>query len=106
MHAPPELVPELSKHRYQIINLWRPISHPADDFPLALCDYRTLNWDRDLIPTILKFETRDGETYRVRYSPEHRWKYVKGMTPEEAVLIKWCVPCNLFLFTVLTNGFD
>jgi hypothetical protein len=28
------------------------------------------------------------------------------MTPEEAVLIKWCVPCNLFLFTVLTNGFD
>ncbi|KAF8529789.1 hypothetical protein JB92DRAFT_3139375 [Gautieria morchelliformis] len=87
MHAP-ELATELLKHRYQIINLWRPISHPADDFPLALCDYRSINWDKDLVPSTLKFAKRDGETFSVKYNPEHKWKYVKGMRLEEGVLIK------------------
>jgi len=88
MHAP-DLAPELLRHRYQIINLWRPISHPAIDYPLALCDYRSISWDKDLVATTLKFATRDGETFSVKYSPEHKWKYLRGMTPEEAVLIKW-----------------
>jgi hypothetical protein len=88
MHAP-ELATELLKHRYQIINLWRPISHPADDFPLALCDYRSINWDTDLVPTTVKFPNRDGETFNVKYNQEHKWKYVRGMRPEEGVLIKW-----------------
>lgn len=89
-HAP-ELADELLKHRYQIINLWRPINNPAIEFPLALCDYRSVNWDRDLIPTTLKYPDRDGETFSVKYSPEHKWKYFRGMTTEEAVFIKWYV---------------
>ncbi|KAF8579164.1 hypothetical protein K439DRAFT_1648545 [Ramaria rubella] len=87
-HAPPELVPELLKHRYQIINLWRPIGRPAHDFPLALCDYRTVDWERDLVPTVLKYADRVGETFSVQYSPEHKWKYLRGMRPDEGVLIK------------------
>lgn len=80
MHAP-ELAPELSKLRYQIINLWRPISHPAVDYPLALCDYRSIDFNNDLVPTTLKFPERDGETFSVKYSPEHKWNYFRGLTP-------------------------
>ena len=87
-HLPAEDVPKLLAGRYQIINLWRPISHPAYDWPLALCDYRSI--DRtDLVPTTLRYPDREGETLSVRYNPNHKWKYVRGMEPGEFVLIKW-----------------
>lgn len=84
----PELADELLKHRYQIVNLWRPISHPAIESPLALCDYRSVDWDHDLVPTTLRYPDRDGETLSVTFNPAHKWKYLRGMTPDEAVLIK------------------
>ncbi|KAK1223275.1 hypothetical protein PQX77_013863 [Marasmius sp. AFHP31] len=79
---------ERLKHRFQIINLWRPISHPALDWPLAVCDFRSVNWEKDLFPADVKFPDRDGQTFVVKYNPEHKWKYVRGLTPEEIILIK------------------
>lgn len=90
-HLPVSDAPELLKHRFQIINLWRPINHPAWDWPLALCDYRSIDVERDLVPSTLKYPDHDGETLQVRYNPNHKWKYVKGMEPDEFVLIKWYV---------------
>ncbi len=87
----PDLAPELLKLRFQIINLWRPISHPAYEFPLALCDYRSVDAKRDLVPTILRYDDHDGETNSVKFDEGHKWKYVRGMRPDEVVLIKWCV---------------
>ncbi|KAK1227411.1 hypothetical protein PQX77_009596 [Marasmius sp. AFHP31] len=87
-HVPEEEAEELLKHRFQIINLWRPISHPALDWPLAVCDYQSVNWEKDLVPTDLKYADKDGETFTVKYNPEHKWKYVRGLTPEEIILIK------------------
>ncbi|QRV98405.1 hypothetical protein RhiJN_26424 [Ceratobasidium sp. AG-Ba] len=90
-HLPAEDVPDLLSKRYQIINLWRPIHNPAWQFPLALCDFRSVN-DKipggDFIPSTLKYVDRDGETLGVKYSDTHRWKYLGGMTPDEFVLIK------------------
>ncbi|GJJ15466.1 hypothetical protein Clacol_009744 [Clathrus columnatus] len=84
----PELAEELLKHRFQILNLWRPIGVPALDTPLAICDFRSINWDKDLVPTRLVYTDSVGETCSVAYNPTHKWRYVRGMTPEEAVLIK------------------
>jgi len=44
-HLPAEEVDELLEGRYQIINVWRPIAHPATDFPLAIIDWRTTSPD-------------------------------------------------------------
>ncbi|KLO11932.1 hypothetical protein SCHPADRAFT_891210 [Schizopora paradoxa] len=79
---------ELLKHRFQIINIWRPIGHPAFDHPLALCDFRTVNAKTDLVPGVLKFPDMERETFVVKHNPAHKWKYVRGMTPDEIVLIK------------------
>ncbi|KAJ3900480.1 hypothetical protein F5879DRAFT_972625 [Lentinula edodes] len=87
-HLPAFEAPQLLKKRFQIINLWRPISHPAYDWPLTLCDFRSMNREKDLVPIALIYPDREGETYGVKYSPEQKWKYLKGMTPEEIVLIK------------------
>jgi len=86
-HLPESDVPQLLSKRFQIINLWRPIGNPAIDAPLALCDYSSMS-KTDLVPTTLRYPDREGETYSVQFNPGHRWNYLKGMTPEEVVLIK------------------
>lgn len=43
----------------------------------------------------LRYPDRDGEVSAVKFSPEHRWKYIRGLTPEEGVLIKWWVSFSL-----------
>ncbi|KAI0372006.1 hypothetical protein BV20DRAFT_135666 [Pilatotrama ljubarskyi] len=87
-HLPADDVPKLLAGRFQIINLWRPIRHPAYDWPLALCDWRTVDPTTDLVPTALKYPDRDGQTFSVKYNPNHKFKYLRGMEPDELVLIK------------------
>jgi hypothetical protein len=89
-HLPAEEAEEFlaSGRRFQIINLWRPIRHPALDFPLALCDFRSITPSEDLFPHKIFFATYEGETLAVRHSERHKWKYLRGQTPEEFVLIK------------------
>jgi len=43
------------------------------------------------VPVILRYPDRDGETFGVCFNERHQWKYLRGMTPDEGVLIKWCV---------------
>ncbi|KAF9476255.1 hypothetical protein BDN70DRAFT_185671 [Pholiota conissans] len=87
-HLPADEVPGLLEKRFQIINLWRPIEVPALDWPLALCDYRSVNPTQDTFPVALIYPTHEGETLGVRPKKDHRWKYLHGMTPDEVVLIK------------------
>ncbi|KZP25387.1 hypothetical protein FIBSPDRAFT_855933, partial [Athelia psychrophila] len=87
-HLPPADADALLKRRFQIINLWRPISHAALDWPLALCDYRSVDVKKDLHPVALIYPDREGETFGVAYNPEHKWKYLRGMETDEVALIK------------------
>ncbi|KAJ3518940.1 hypothetical protein NMY22_g13432 [Coprinellus aureogranulatus] len=87
-HLPASDAPALLEKRFQIINLWRPINVPALEWPLGLCDYRSVNPEKDALPVALVYPDREGETYGITYNPNHKWKYLRGMTPEEVVLIK------------------
>jgi hypothetical protein len=87
-HLSPTEAPSFLRRRFQIINLWRPISHAAVDWPLAVCDFRSVDFEKDLVPVALIYPDREGETFGVKYNPNHQWKYLKGMTPEEYILIK------------------
>ncbi|KAF9559984.1 hypothetical protein CPC08DRAFT_637173 [Agrocybe pediades] len=87
-HLPAEEVPELLKKRFQIINLWRPINLPALDWPLGLCDYRSVSPAEDTVPVALLYDDHEGETLSVKYNPAHKWYYMYNMTPEEVVIIK------------------
>ena len=88
-HLPPSDAPSLLEHRFQIINLWRPISHSALDWPLGLCDFRSVDTKDDVFPIALVYPDREGEILGVKYNPNHNWKYLHGMKPDEIVLIKW-----------------
>jgi len=89
-HLPASDVPKLLEHRFQIINLWRPIANPAVDWPLALCDHRSVDLKKDTFPVARISAESTGETMGIKYNENHKWKYLHGMTPEEIVLIKCC----------------
>src|SRR5215472_18472132 len=78
---------ELLKHRFGIINVWRPIRGPVQDSPLALCDAQSFT-DDDLIASDLVYAHVRGETSRVEYNPAHRWYYFSEMRPDEVLLIR------------------
>ncbi|HKU95016.1 MAG TPA: CmcJ/NvfI family oxidoreductase [Vineibacter sp.] len=78
---------ELLKHRFGIVNVWRPIRGPVLDSPLALCDARTFT-DDDLIASDLVYPHVRGETSSVAYNPSHRWYYFSQMQTDEALLIR------------------
>ena len=83
----PDEAEELLKGRVQIINLWRPIRGPLLDSPLAVCDARTVKAN-ELVASDLVYPHRVGETYSVKYNPDHRWFYVPRMTADEILLLK------------------
>ena len=78
---------ELLKHRFGVVNVWRPIRGPVLDSPLALCDARTFT-DDDLIASDLVYAHVRGETSRVEYKPTHRWYYFSKQQTDEALLIR------------------
>lgn len=73
--------------RFMFINLWRPVTVPALDVPLAVCDAVSLAAD-DMVPTDLRYGERTGEVYSARFQERHRWFYQSALRPDEALLLK------------------
>jgi hypothetical protein len=83
-----EDAPKLLNERVQIINVWRPINGVVEDHPLALADYQSVDWENDLVPVALRYETREGETFSVKYSPKLKFYYKSKIDTDEVYLIK------------------
>ena len=87
--------------RAVVTSTWRVFSPPPQDWPLALCDFRTLA-PEDGAPTTAYFVdalpedpfgpvehlTPVGSSWKIRFDPAHEWWYFPGMTRDEVLLIK------------------
>lgn len=94
----PELGEKLSKTRWAIINVWRPIK-PISKDPLALCDAQSIR-EEDLMPVVSMLPPKGSgqyaavsggerfELYYKRYHPDEKWYYANKMLPEEVLMIK------------------
>lgn len=81
-----------SVRRWAHFNMWRPITPPPQDYPLALCDARTIGPD-DAVTVVAHTETRTKgdfafETRGYLHRPAHRWCYFRDMTPDEVIVFK------------------
>lgn len=86
-HLEPDEAEERLRHRFALINVWRPIRGPLEDAPLALCDAKTIA-EGDYVASDLIYRDKVGETYTFTSSPAHRWYYFPKMQRDEIVLIK------------------
>jgi hypothetical protein len=85
-HLPADEAAQRLKHRFAIINLWRPLD-VVEQLPLALCDARSIAAS-DLVPSDLVYKDKVGETFSFTHNPAHRWYYFPKLRPDEALLLK------------------
>src|SRR5450631_1949307 len=64
----PQEADDLLARRFAIIQVWRPIRHPVETFPLAICDARTVS------PSDLMVAER-----RNQINPVHNWYWFPHM---------------------------
>ncbi len=73
-------------------NLWRVLSPPPQDIPLAVCDSRTVApsdlVDADSILDVPGSPEPSRVVVCVRYSPRHCWSYFPDMNQDEVLVFK------------------
>jgi hypothetical protein len=81
-----------SVRRFAHYNVWRVLSPPPQDVPLALCDSRSVSRsdlvDADSISDIPSKPESSSIVVVVRYNPRHRWSYFPDMDRDEVLLFK------------------
>ena len=77
----------LLARRFAIIQAWRAINQPIESNPLAIADAASVAAD-DLLVAERRYPNRVGQTYRLKYSPAHRWYYFPRMRRDEALVFK------------------
>lgn len=85
-------------------SFWRAFSEPPQDWPLAVCDGRSLDADEGVTNTLVIVDSLPTPEAAVapipgeellpaasifRYSPRHRWWYFPKMTRDEVLLVKF-----------------
>ena len=83
----PDEADELLHRRFAIVQVWRPIRHPVETFPLAICDARSVSPD-DLVVSERRYPNRVGQTYAVKYDRNHRWYWFSRMRRYEVLVFK------------------
>jgi hypothetical protein len=83
----PDEAEALLARRFAIIQVWRAINQPIQANPLAIADGKSIAME-DLIVAERRYPHRVGQTYRLKYSPKHRWFYFPEMRRDEALVFK------------------
>jgi hypothetical protein len=83
----PDEAEALLGRRFAIIQVWRAINQPIRKNPLALADARSVAME-DLLVAERRYPHRVGQTYRLKYNPNHRWFYFPEMRRDEALVFK------------------
>ncbi|KAK5652923.1 hypothetical protein OQA88_9402 [Cercophora sp. LCS_1] len=77
---------EMLGRRHQVINIWKPLSGPCRDFPLAFLDPKSVDKDNDLFKVDEVFPTVANEVFQVYHNPKHKWYYVPDQLDSEVVI--------------------
>ncbi|PLB46423.1 GA4 desaturase family protein [Aspergillus steynii IBT 23096] len=93
-----EEVARLSRSRWGIVNIWRPLK-PVPRDPLAVADARSVR-DEDLVEVYARLPGKGEKNYEATtqgagfgmlygmYGEGQKWYYLSGMRPDEVMLIK------------------
>jgi hypothetical protein len=77
--------------RWALYNMWRAVTPPPQDFPLAVCDARTVSpADEVTVTAVTKERIGDivHDTTGYLFNPVHAWYYYRDMTRDEVIVFK------------------
>lgn len=61
---------------------------PNNDWPLAFCDYRTVDTEKDIRDHDALRIDRLDELSLLHYNAAHQWYYVASQMPEDAIIFR------------------
>ena len=68
------------------LSIWKPLKSPVRDWPLALCDAKTIDSANDLVTADVVYQDHSEEKYQVHYKPKQRWFYLSDQQPSEMLV--------------------
>jgi hypothetical protein len=77
--------------RWAMYNVWRTFTPPPQDFPLAVCDARTVRPDDEVTVTAITAELSGDivhDTTSYVHNAAHRWYWYPDMTIDEVIVFK------------------
>ncbi|KAK8022426.1 hypothetical protein PG993_013193 [Apiospora rasikravindrae] len=74
--------------RFDMLNVWRPLKQPSDDWPLAVCDYTTVDPDHDIRLSDAIRRDRVDEVCVLHYNEKHKWYYLKDQGVEDLLVFR------------------
>lgn len=75
--------------RVELFNLWRAITPPPQDVPLALCDQRTLEESDWVLGNTLEPGMTVGSPYTTSvFNAGQRWHYFPAVSPDEVLVFR------------------
>jgi len=69
------------------ISVWRVTQGPNNDWPLAICDYSTIDLN-DLESTDVIHKERIGESLRLYHNRSQRWYYLSDQNTDEVTIFR------------------
>lgn len=73
-----------------MVSFWRVLRGPSNDWPLALCDHRTVDVNRDTIANdiVVAHGTGSIESSLLQHSPKHEWYYRSDMDVDDVIIFR------------------
>jgi hypothetical protein len=69
-------------------SVWRVLKGPNNDWPLALLDYETINFENDPILNDIVYENSCGENELIMANDKHRWYYLSDQSTDDLIIFR------------------
>jgi hypothetical protein len=73
---------------FDLINVWRVLEGPNNDWPLALSDFNLIDPEKDTTTNDAIHYKRTGENTLLYYSDAQRWYYLSDMKKDDLIVFR------------------
>lgn len=78
----------LTKADVVLNSVWRVLKGPNNDWPLAVCDYQSIDPRLDVLPNDVLHEDCVGENWLLQKSSRHKWYYLSDQRIEDLIIFR------------------
>ena len=68
--------------------MWRPLRGPNNDWPLAVCDFASIDASADMVDADLLYSTRLGSNQLLFDNASHQWHYIPNQQPDDLLVFR------------------
>ena len=73
---------------YELCSAWHPLRGPTRDWPLAVCDATSVDFENDAVPGDIVQIDRVTENLQMHFNERQRWFYLSNQMPSEMLVFK------------------